>query len=518
MAKNKKTFNRLLKTPYIIGRDWQRTNVGGKTSPCDLAYAKIADDIFKAIAPFASLMPQDYYDVDAMSLAIKLTGYLEDVVSGLGIFKAFRTLNTRLYGKKLPFYGLGEDYDDNDINPEDVRYLIWHEFAEFMIDDGQVINPENPAIQELSEIAYKLLEDAFDRAPENTCKRKSLVEPAIGDDVMVAKFRLMWILESCYLTSSAITMGSLMDETDKLADKMGISDSMASYIVTSDASVRRKVRPLALTPAQWLATILRELGEPDLATAVESIKKCDCRIFRTTGHDDTYLYLEGIDGEKYDVLIDSLAPANRKQLLESPVLITNITSFNGKWNVNGMASAFNNTPESEKIYTDARKKRLDEQKLEHDSFNSFLRRTDGRRILYASSLTELQRQLGYDQEIPITHSPGEDTDTNAPLMAYISDNGQLGMTFKLVSGVADPANPFYTPQNAADNAFEIIFNDEAVAPDCLAYLQGNGFLRNAALNPIHGAEHGHKLLQDNLDFFIRFYRTQTYLPPTAPTR
>lgn len=53
------------------------------------------------------------------------TWYLEDCVNNSGGWNKFIRLHKRLYGRFLPFYTLTGAYADDEINFEDVSFLLW---------------------------------------------------------------------------------------------------------------------------------------------------------------------------------------------------------------------------------------------------------------------------------------------------------------------------------------------------------------------------------------------------------
>jgi len=59
-------------------------------------------------------------------LAAFLVCCFEDVISDLGLWRVFRDEHERMYGKRLPFYDLPDDYFEEEINFEDVAFLIWY--------------------------------------------------------------------------------------------------------------------------------------------------------------------------------------------------------------------------------------------------------------------------------------------------------------------------------------------------------------------------------------------------------
>lgn len=72
----------------------------------------------------------------------------------------------------------------------------------------------------------------------------------------------------------------------------------------------------------------------------------------------------------------------------------------------------------------------------------------------------------------------------------------------------DPNNPFYDKEKAEKEAFSLFADPNAVPFGILCYLIDNNMLPDAQLNSLMGKEHGRKLLADNQDFIIRYFRRE----------
>lgn len=53
------------------------------------------------------------------------------------------------------------------MNPEDLQFLLWHYLQCMEKQAGGVLNPENPAFEELANQIYDYLSEEFQVAPEN---------------------------------------------------------------------------------------------------------------------------------------------------------------------------------------------------------------------------------------------------------------------------------------------------------------------------------------------------------------
>ena len=60
-----------------------------------------------------------------LTMAIRLTGWFEDLCSELGFWSVVNTTCRQRYGKILPFYDTS-DYYPGEPNPQDIQLLLWH--------------------------------------------------------------------------------------------------------------------------------------------------------------------------------------------------------------------------------------------------------------------------------------------------------------------------------------------------------------------------------------------------------
>jgi len=107
-------------------------------------------------------------------IALIAAGYFEDVISGLGLFDGFRKIHLSLYNRPLPFLD-PVDYLDDEINIEDVKFLVWtvlqenqnEIFSMVAHDKVQMINIESGQIELISQLTYTVLSKEYETAPEN---------------------------------------------------------------------------------------------------------------------------------------------------------------------------------------------------------------------------------------------------------------------------------------------------------------------------------------------------------------
>lgn len=89
----------------IFIKDWLRLKPYNKQNPTDLYYLKVANEVKKAFVKFGGfgLYKEINNENLVNSFSCFLTSYFEDVISKTGIWDAFVSLHSKMYGKKLPF-------------------------------------------------------------------------------------------------------------------------------------------------------------------------------------------------------------------------------------------------------------------------------------------------------------------------------------------------------------------------------------------------------------------------------
>ncbi|MEM9887790.1 MAG: DUF3843 family protein [Bacteroidota bacterium] len=151
MKRRKARRNRNNKSKYstIFITDWLKLKPYQKRTEYDELYTKIANEIYDIITPLVEIFTEKSDQQSIKTIALNISQYFEDIISEIGIWKAFTDMNQDYYGYILPFYELN-DYVQGDINSEDIQFLIWHYFS--------VVNEAtySPNIPEFENYAIKI--------------------------------------------------------------------------------------------------------------------------------------------------------------------------------------------------------------------------------------------------------------------------------------------------------------------------------------------------------------------------
>lgn len=178
----------------IYPKDWMDIHPYTATQPTDRYFVDLANDLY------AVCLLNELPLLFRKKLCLYVAAYLEDVISGLGCWQGFVREHTRLYGKPLPFYPVSADYQTDEINEEDVRFLIWNTWEKALYKHAY-INPDDERIKEQATAFYRILEKAYEEAPENPVLEGFFDSFA---DEKEAGRKLAWFFGHSYLTEPSM--------------------------------------------------------------------------------------------------------------------------------------------------------------------------------------------------------------------------------------------------------------------------------------------------------------------------
>ena len=102
---------------------------------------------------------------DQKQVALTCALYLEDCVANGGNWRQFIHWHQENYGRYLPFYTLTDEYLPDEINREDVVFLLWAINSPVGDDFDGVENPMDADLLEFADVLYNRLDAAFELAP-----------------------------------------------------------------------------------------------------------------------------------------------------------------------------------------------------------------------------------------------------------------------------------------------------------------------------------------------------------------
>lgn len=284
------------KSERIFIKEWLSLKPYNRETAADRYYLGLINKVKEALLEKSGNTPlQRYFEPEEINLlSYMLTGYLEDVVSEVGLWKTFVKLHLRFYGKPVPFYDTSNYYED-EINQADVFFLIWYHLNTVQVEF--VVAPNADWIIQLGEAVMEVLEDAWEDAPENDQLKAHFTLPETETDFYSARQFIDKVLFSSFLMAPDTLLAFQEQQLELIQDPMFDRYGMSLLSETRDAILQmNKTKLLALRGNVWAAELLGE-DHPLYALLLEMSPKV-MGLFLYLGQDEQHLHLEHIASEK----------------------------------------------------------------------------------------------------------------------------------------------------------------------------------------------------------------------------
>lgn len=316
--------------------DWQEMKPYQSHSSIDLYYLSICNEISKELDYVKKkdlVIPTNKFK----DFVCFIVSYFEDVISETNLFATFRKKHSELYGKKLPFYEVDEeDYFENEINYEDIKFLIWY-FANACQDDD-VLNTESVFIDLMAGDIFEIFENYFETAPENP-KLKEAYKLDLTDDFYEIRGFIQKILMGSYLFYPDISY-KYMDELNELAEEHKKSNNFEQYFneLNDSFSLKTHTNLLSFKANQWAAYLLGE-DHPNYE-AILSIENRISGFFVIDEIINNYYVIEHIASkEKINLLQESFDYVVKGKNLDS-IFYMSAVNFCNQWWFSGTCSIY----------------------------------------------------------------------------------------------------------------------------------------------------------------------------------
>ena len=436
------------------------------------------------------------------TIALSVAAYFEDVISGFGLWQGFTRKHFSMYGKYLPFYELADDYIPEEINPEDVSFLIWS-IMQLEEKDERVLNPENIGIVSLGTVLFAILDEEYETAPDNETLQDFFTKTVDYDNFIDFRTIVSWFYYDSYLMAP-YTAECLDRELDGLKQQKGdkkMKDAVA-YTVINELIFKNPCGPLALKTFEWFGAIVGEdtdLGKMLLRTRF----KCKMpKTYLITDKDEISLTLLPFDSDEplflpHDTFKDKIPYKIGEAIL------CNLVYFNGRWELNGFMVEIP-AEQYEKDREEAETKR-DNIKY---SIGLFLKATKNKPICYFKNEKDVvaffNTAFALKEKTKTNHFEGREN-----FLSFAEHENGIVTIENIAMYVKEKDNPCYDKERAENSGLSLIAVYE-LSRELIEYLIKNNLIPDLYMNSMQGKEHGRKLVQDNLDFMFRFFQPFSY--------
>ena len=489
----------------IYPKKWLELHPYKQTNSVDQYYVGIANEIHKRL--YSSTIADAFEEEENIRYtSLCLAAWFEDVISQTGIWQAFTAECRKRYGAYLPFYPIKGDYFPDEINLEDIRFLLWHHI-QYLCRGISAINPENPGIEQTAQEIYGLLAEEYETAPENERMQEFLYHSAMGEeDFFRYREILDWFHYQCYFNIENVAQ--CRDEAERLLDDEKITPEMAEtliYATRTSLTFKGRRNLLSLTSPEWLALIGKAHPEHQLWGKVKA-RENSCYLLEK--EDDEFLYVKDLCSEdegEFKITKKSLnLSAIRSREAGKSTLICELIYFGNAWWQCGMLLENKYNQKMAEYVDDLTKQK--EKTNEKATFHDFIKASGGKSFVFCQSQEEISdfllNKMGYglkeDLDIPRIH-----TETGAMLMA--NPHTGLHIQFKLCECIKSPDNPNYNKEEAEKNAIMFIVNPDIIPYQLSCILQDEGMLPDAYLNSLQGKEYGQEFIRKNAHFLTDYF-------------
>ena len=489
----------------IYPKKWLELHPYKQTNSVDQYYVGIANEIHKRL--YSSTIADAFEEEENIRYtSLCLAAWFEDVISQTGIWQAFTAECRKRYGAYLPFYPIKGDYFPDEINLEDIRFLLWHHI-QYLCRGISAINPENPGIEQTAQEIYGLLAEEYETAPENERMQEFLYHSAMGEeDFFHYREILDWFHYQCYFNIENVAQ--CRDEAERLLDDEKITPEMAEtliYATRTSLTFKGRRNLLSLTSPEWLALIGNAHPEHQLWGKVKA-RENSCYLLEK--EDDEFLYVKDLCSEdegEFKITKKSLnLSAIRSREAGKSTLICELIYFGNAWWQCGMLLENKYDQKMAEYVDDLTKQK--EKTNEKATFHDFIKASGGKSFVFCQSQEEISDFLLNKMDYNLKEGldiPRINTENGAMLMA--NPHTGLHIQFKLCECIKSPDNPNYNKEEAEKNAIMFIVNPDIIPYQLSCILQDEGMLPDAYLNSLQRKEYGQEFIRKNAHFLTDYF-------------
>lgn len=492
----------------IYMQDWLALHPYNRVSETDQYYLDLANDILK-IWNKSELSFQVNSEIKS-SVACHLTAYFEDVISQLGLWKAFISKHKELYGKYLPFYSLSDSYFEDEVNCEDIAFLLWLNMQLYVGNDKEeLLDPEESSIMALAKEIYDLLDTEYEVAPENTFmtgffdfKNKEYDKfPAFANDAEWLFFQ-SYLLALCNEEPINEIIGQVHKFYPKATDKekSAIIHDAVNRLMFSDPC-----GPLALNMNEWFSAIAG--SQQPFKDSFDKFEFIDREEFYVIEKSDSHIKIRSAaNGREIDVTKESIKNVSGLHPWKTVIRVC-CAFYNDTWWFFGEYSTRELNDEE-----DIRPAvpYIKEEKADDPVYDTFMKASNGESLMFIPSYDALK-------EFFINGLKWEDNEDNMMpdlkdmqnFVLHVNPKGML-IAPNIAEYVKDARNPMYNAEEARKNALDLFTVQGACPADLLRFLEESNRLPDAGFISKKGEEYGKKVFHENWDFISRLFLESYY--------
>jgi hypothetical protein len=445
-------------------------------------------------------------------ISLKSAAYFEDVVSELGLFAGFRKMHMQMFGKKLPFFTLDDNYLDNEPNVEDIQFLIWTIMQETRCDPNnfQFLKPEDTTVRMVATIVTYVLKQEYGEAPENDRLNYMLHEHSYTD---FFEFRsiLDWLHYNSYLSMNYPNhaLADYYEESEMGCYKdLHISDQQLLYYMKTARIFVSPCTPLAVKAIDWWNAITTNREIRNILNRMEYIP---ISYYRIKELNDSVIKISPIlDGRK-KLALDRTSFTEEK--IDNPnkqMVCTALAKFGDLWQVNGHITFSKNL---NKIEQHAKERKKENKSYRENILfwhKELMKHSKNRPLMFFETFNDW---LAFWK----VALPEKTTDRNynynkkqmkkeSHFVSFIHETVGAITFPDMAKIIKSPDNKLYDKKEDENNGVLVLCGLYDAPLEMLEYLIKNNMLPNAKIK----TPNGKRIIQDNMWFIVRFFQPRLF--------
>ncbi|MBN2613825.1 MAG: DUF3843 family protein [Bacteroidales bacterium] len=525
-----------MKYDKVVLQQWMVLKPYAKQVPTDFFYLNLSNKVKQAITYSGQLLVfKKFIDNEGINkLSCFLTSYLEDLISGCGIWNTFVRLHNQLYQKPVPFYDT-EDYFEDEINPQDIFFLIWYYLN--TVQKDKFISPFNDFIFITAYEVYDVFDSIWDDAPQNPVLKDYYSFKEDNTDFYKARNFIDNILFKTYLFYPDTGL-DIIDEELRIIEEKGDEEYLQTMLSDNRDRIIHKVhtRLLNLTGKEWAVELLGE--DHPLSRDYLDMSPKIAGYFLYKGQDEINIFIEHIaSGREFNLTKKSFEQSGLLKEIDT-IMYMGIVRWRGEWWFSGVFFQVDYNPD---LVLDE-KKSVESLKavdfLSHQEQNvddliqkqhkAFLDFNNGHPIAFVESDKIDDFIKGYidyfnaslklskkQKEKALQHSKKHSSDEDEIGGNDFSDISESGLVFfnpqsgveialSVNSAFPLPNNPFFNVAESEEHIMMLLMNDD-ISKDLVMYC-----IENCKSElPFFKEGEGRKYFSD-IDFLLRFWKKYSY--------
>ena len=525
----------------IFINDWLKFKPYNDQVSTDFYYLKLCNKIKKNLNGSALNSLKAYLnETDINAMCCFLVSYFEDIISETNLWNSFVSKHSELYNKKLPFYSVSEYYE-NEINEQDVEFLIWYFINTIQEEDFLSYNIS--FIEPIASSFMLCFEEEYEYAPENKqIKTYYQINKDEKDYYVVRKF-IDNILFNSYLFYFDTSL-ELLEQENKIINKR--DENVLSYLNENRDSYLNSccTRLLSMKGKEWGAEILGH-DHPlynDLLNISQKVKG----YFFYKGQDDEYITLEHIASCKvFKMTKKSFDHSTELKKLDT-IFYFGLVKWKDEWWFSGIYIKLGYNADLILDEKNSTISRSEVAFLDQDSANAmkifqkqkkaFLEFNNGSLISFLPT-ANIDKYLQdyfdfYNASLKLSKKEQKNAESRARKKGYLGGEKKDSFDF---SKLSDSGLIFFNPKKGIEIALGInsafptkknmFFNEEKSKENIMSLFMSEEFSKELAMYCVDNYKNKLALfkegliknLLDDIDFLLRFWKKKNYHSISAIT-